>query len=48
VYNLPIPADAPQGKYRLEMGMWVPPNGPGAHVSGQPDGPVLLGEFDIR
>jgi len=48
VYNMPIPADTPPGDYRLEMGMWVPPNGPGAHVSGQDGDSVVLGEFAVR
>ncbi|HEX9989133.1 MAG TPA: phospholipid carrier-dependent glycosyltransferase [Chloroflexia bacterium] len=33
VYNFPIPPDLPPGTYRLETGMWVPPNGPGAKIT---------------
>lgn len=33
IYNFALPANLKPGKYRLETGMWVPPNGPGAQVS---------------
>lgn len=56
VYNLPIPESAPPGTYRVEAGMWVPPNGPGARVypgtggsgSAQPTDRVTLGEITIK
>jgi hypothetical protein len=32
IYNFPLPAGLKPGKYRLETGMWVPPDGPGAAV----------------
>lgn len=32
IYNLALPANLRPGMYRLETGMWVPPNGPGATI----------------
>lgn len=57
IYNFALPANLKPGKYRLETGMWVPPNGPGAKVihgpedKAPPDAPtdrVVLGEIEIR
>ena len=57
VYNLGIPAGLSPGTYRLEMGMWVPPNGPSARVTYPPGrepptysdpGRILLAEIGIR
>jgi 4-amino-4-deoxy-L-arabinose transferase-like glycosyltransferase len=57
VYNLAIPLGLSPGTYRLEMGMWVPPNGPSARVSYPPGrepsshsdpGGILLAEIGIR
>lgn len=52
VYNFDLPAGLPAGKYRIETGMWVPPNGPGAEMR-YPDGSgsgdrVVLGEIEVR
>lgn len=51
VYNFDLPAGLPQGTYRLEMGMWVPPGGPGASVVGEDGGQadrVVLGQIEVR
>lgn len=57
IYNFALPAGLKPGKYRLDTGMWVPPNGPGAAVSygtglsPGPDAPtdrVVLGEINVR
>jgi hypothetical protein len=45
-YNIALPAGLAPGKYSLETGMWVPPNGPGAYV--YPAGPIVLGEITVR
>jgi hypothetical protein len=45
VYNLALPAGLAPGTYRLETGMWVPPNGPNATIS--PSGPVVLGVIKV-
>jgi hypothetical protein len=45
-YNIALPAGLAPGIYRLETGMWVPPNGPGANIS--PSGPIVLGEITVR
>lgn len=52
-YNLALPADLPPGAYRLETGMWVPPDGPGARITpgegGQaPANQIVLGEITVR
>ncbi len=57
IYNFALPTNLKPGKYRIETGMWVPPDGPDAKVSygpGEkptPDMPadrVVLGEVDVR
>ncbi|HEX8228610.1 MAG TPA: phospholipid carrier-dependent glycosyltransferase [Chloroflexia bacterium] len=52
IYNFPLPADLKLGKYRLETGMWVPPNGPGATVRLQPGNEtadrIVLGEIEVH
>ncbi|MEO8285342.1 MAG: phospholipid carrier-dependent glycosyltransferase [Chloroflexota bacterium] len=40
-YNIPLPATLTPGTYRLETGLWVPPNGPSS-------APVVLGELTIK
>lgn len=54
VYNLSVPPNLTPGAYRLEAGMWVPPNGPGAKMTDkdgqgtQPPDRVVLGEINVR
>lgn len=52
IYNFPLPASLKPGRYRLETGMWVPPNGPGATVRLQPGSQatdrVVLAEIEVR
>jgi len=45
VYNVSLPAGLAPGTYRLEMGMWVPPNGPNATISSGAS--IVLGEIKI-
>jgi hypothetical protein len=46
VYNMALPSSLAPGTYRLETGMWVPPNGPGANIA--PLGPIVLGVIRLR
>ncbi|MDQ3928116.1 MAG: hypothetical protein M3328_03100, partial [Chloroflexota bacterium] len=52
IYNFPLPPDLKPGKYRLETGMWVPPNGPGATIrlesANQPTDGIVLAEIEVR
>lgn len=50
IYNFSLPANLKPGKYRLETGMWVPPNGPGATIAqgGTPTDRVVLAEVEVR
>jgi hypothetical protein len=47
-YNFDLPPTLPPGRYRLETGMWVPPNGPGARSTGgeSPD-KIVLGDIEV-
>jgi hypothetical protein len=45
-YNLALPSTLAPGTYRLETGMWVPPNGPQANI--RPAGPVVLGQLTVK
>lgn len=47
IYNFPLPADLKPGKYRLETGMWVPPNGPGAAVRSQAEAAPTEGQATV-
>ena len=50
VYNIGLPAGLRPGTYRLDTGMWVPPNGPGAQirVGGQATDHVTLGNIVVK
>jgi hypothetical protein len=52
IYNFPLPTNLKPGKYRLETGMWVPPNGPSATLrlenTNQPTDRVVLGEIEVH
>ena len=46
VYNMALPAILAPSTYRLETGMWVPPEGPRSeHHSFNP---VVLGEISVK
>jgi hypothetical protein len=45
-YNLALPSTLAPGTYRLETGMWVPPNGPQANI--RPAGPIMLGQITVK
>jgi 4-amino-4-deoxy-L-arabinose transferase-like glycosyltransferase len=48
VYNFSLPAGMPAGRYRLETGMWVPPNGPGARITDSPTPDrIVLGDVEV-
>ncbi len=51
IYNFPLPPNLEPGTYRLETGMWVPPNGPGASVrlqTGETTDRVVLADIEVR
>jgi 4-amino-4-deoxy-L-arabinose transferase-like glycosyltransferase len=49
IYNFALPANLKPGKYRLETGMWVPPNGPGATIRLETaTDRVVLAEIEVR
>jgi hypothetical protein len=51
VYNLALPGGLAPGSYRLETGLWVPPNGPGAVFTpptGAASDRIVLGTIEVR
>ncbi len=56
VYNFSLPSEVRPGTYRIETGMWVPPNGPGAQIAydsqnkpagDAPTDRVILGDISV-
>jgi hypothetical protein len=54
IYNFNLPPDLKAGTYRLDTGMWIPPNGPGAGITYNPPDAnlprdhVVLGEITVK